>query len=64
MSNVIEVPVLPDKPGRPPLDAVINAQLELEKWQSRTRLLHRLLVAVSVAMAYRLFAGLRDERWA
>jgi hypothetical protein len=57
MSEVVEVPVLPDKQGRPPLDAVVNAQLQIEKWESRTRLLHGFLVAVSVAMAYRLFAG-------
>lgn len=57
MSKVVEVPVLPDKPGRPPLGAVLNAQRELEDWQRRTLLWHGLLVAVSVAMAYRLFAA-------
>ena len=57
MSEVVKVPVRPDKPGRPSPDAAVNAQLQLDKWESRTRLLHRFLVAVSVAMAYRLFAG-------
>ena len=57
MSDIVEVPVLPDQPGRPPLDAVMNAQIGLEKWESRTRLFQWLLVPVSVAMAYRLVAG-------
>jgi len=57
MSEVVEVPVLPNKPGRPPLDAVLNAERDIEKWERRTLRLHGLLVAVSVAMAYRLFAA-------
>jgi len=57
MSEFVEVPVLPDKPGRPPLDAVLNAQRELEAWERRTLVFHGLFVAVSVAVAYRLFAA-------
>ena len=57
MSEVFEVPVSPARAGGPPLDAVLNAQRELDRWQRRTMLVHALLVAVSVAMAYCLFAG-------
>ena len=57
MSEIIEVPVYPDKPGGPALESVINAQLRVEKWDRRTRWWHQVVVVVSVPMAYRLFAG-------
>ena len=57
MSKILEVPVRPDQPGRSSLENVINAQLSIEKWERRTRQWHQLVVAVSIPMAYKLFAG-------